>query len=241
MGEETLTTTETDDDPAGTLAQEIPVQGVRGHAVCVRGDDQGADSVAIWHVSASGALCGAWTWPWPTSSEDAQRALSLVDGRLLVSVDPELAVATVAALAAQAGIGDRVRVRERVLCVQPEGFRQEIADFHAELQAAFEKAAATRKSKLVPPDLPPLPGRLHGDLRTQMVALGVGIPADTSEVISQALGTARLVKRLVELWQGAENQRMRRSYMRTGSESRPLGAGWLDALRQATTQLLLHP
>ena len=229
---------------------EVPVeppavQGVRGHLLCARGEHHGVDSVAIWHVSADGTPCGAWVWPWPDTAQDARRAVSLIDGRLLVDVDPDAAVSVIAALAGLAGIADPATTRNRVRAVTPAWLLEEVAALHAELRKAFDEAAAervaARGSKLVPLDFPPLPDRLTGGLPAQLASLGLAPPPGVSPVIATALGGANLVVRLVQSWQEAEAQRMRRSYLRTGLEARPLSGAWVGALREANSRLLIQP
>jgi hypothetical protein len=227
------------------LLERAVVQGVRGHVVCARGSHDGIDSLAIWHVSAEGAACGAWVWPWPSTPEDARRAVSLIDGRLLVDVDPDSAAGVVAQLSETAGIADTGTVLERVQRVTPGWLLDEVASFQASLQKAFDSAVAERAamkgSKLVPLDFPSMPDRLSGDLKAQLAKLGMTVPASASEVIAHALGTANMVGWLIRMWQDAEGQRMRRAYLRTGFESRPLSTAWLAALRTASRTLLIRP
>jgi hypothetical protein len=53
------------------------------------------------------------------------------------------------------------------------------------------------------------------------------------------LGTANVISALIRLWQDAEKQRMRRSYLRSSGETHPLSAQWLAPLRRAATQSVL--
>lgn len=226
------------------LVDRVLVQGVRGHVVVARGDQDDVDSVAIWHVSAEGTLCGAWVWPWPTTVDDARRTVSLIDGRLLVDVNPDAAAGIVADLAESAAVADRPMAMSRVQRVAPGWLLEEVVAFRAELQKAFDEAvaarAAARGGKLVPLDFSPLPDQLTGDLAGQLASLGLQPPAGISAVIGHALGTANLVAWLIQLWQDAEGQRMRRSYLRSGAEARPLSAAWVTALRTAAAELLIR-
>jgi hypothetical protein len=206
---------------------------------CARGIHEDQDTVAIWHVSAEGIACGAWVWPWPSAPEDARRAVGLIDGRLLVDVTPESAIDLAAELADLAGVAAPEITRPRLRRVTPGWLLSEVAGFHSQLQKAFEDAVAARSGKLVPLDLALLPEGLEGDVSTQLSALGLQRPSGVSPVAAHALGTANLVKGLIRLWREAEKQRMRRSYLRSSGDARPLSEEWLSALRDAATQPLI--
>jgi hypothetical protein len=220
------------------------VRDVLGHVACARGaHGDGAhgdvDSLAIWHVSAEGIPSGAWVWPWPAEAAEARRAFGLIDGRLVVDVDPTAAIDVVADLIELAGLAAPSDARQQWQTTTPGQLLQEVTAFHAELERAYDEAASVGSSKLVPLNLSSLPDVLVGDLAAQSAALGLRLPSDVSPVVARALGTANVISALIRLWQDAERQRMRRSYLRSSGETRPLSTEWLAALRRAAAQSVL--
>lgn len=157
-------------------------------------------------VAGMSRLCGAW------ALDSAERQTTL---RTLIATRT-----TVCTAAGQSMLDKLELSADRVLDI--EATLAAVIAARDELQSAYEKAAATRKT-LVPPRWPALPEPL--DVETAHAT------ADDPRT-SRALGIARWFNDLCIAWDGVEEQRLARPYMRSlgGSAARPLPAVTRDAL-----------
>lgn len=207
------------------------VHGATGHVIVAEGaDDSGADAVAVWHVSASGAPVGAWIKPAPAIADDPDAAgqlLRLTSHRALVGWD-----AGVAELLGRLGQWAKRQDPRPTLVLLPEVLA-EVAEHRHIHAAAVEQRQAGSKSKFTPlvwrHDVPEA-----GSWSEFVQAVRLTRPQAASPVAVDALHLARAVAWVSELWHDTETVRTRRSYLveRFGPAA-PLPPQWLARLRQA--------
>jgi hypothetical protein len=177
------------------------------HSVIAVVDVNPAGAVVWWVNVGSvgrqvGRLCGAWV----VDEAESARVRQLLSGRLVLS--------TAAARAMVQASG----VHQSVL-VDAAGTLANVVDTRDALQAAFESEIATlpKGRALVAPRWPALPQPL--DPESPPLVVG-------TEPVRRALGIARWFDTLCHAWDGVEEQRLARKYLRSlgGDSARPLPA-----------------
>jgi hypothetical protein len=177
---------------------------------------EGAESVAIWHVSSEGAPTGAWVRPQADVLADADHAralLVLLQGRAITGV-PTVAVDDwLERLSAVAGLGDRGRWWKAHTFSSVDAFGEVVARRRA-YEATVDAERARNKSVAVltwPHDLPDDVG--VAELAELRQLAGIACPEGTP-VVSEALTIVRVLGWLVVAWAETEDVKARRSYVR---------------------------
>jgi hypothetical protein len=162
----------------------------------------------VWWVNVGsvgrqvGRLCGAWV----IDEAESARVRQLLSGRLVLPT---------------AAARELVRSSHVDLSalVDSAGTLANVADTRDALQAAFESeiAALPKGRALVAPSWPALPQPL--DPESPPLVVG-------TEPVRRALGIARWFDTLCQAWDGIEEQRLARKYLRSlgGDSARPLPA-----------------
>lgn len=220
-------------DSAGDLGG-LPldqVHGATGHVIVAEGaDHSGADAIAVWHVSASGAPVGAWIKPVAALADDpeaAEQLLRLTSHRALVGWDAAIAE-PLRSLVHWAKQQDP----RPTLVLLPEVLA-EVSEHRHTHAAAVGQHQAGAKSKIAPlvwlRDVPKA-----GSWSEFAEAVRLTRPQAASPVAAEALHLVRAVAWAAELWHDTETVRTRRSYLvdRFGPAA-PLPPQWLARLRQA--------
>lgn len=197
---------------------------------------EGAEPVAIWHVSSEGAPTGAWVRLRADVFADAAHArdlLVLLEGRAITGASPAVVDDWLDRLSAVAGLGGRGRWWKDHTFSPIDAFGEVVARRRA--YAATVNAERERNKSVAvltwPHDLPGDAGVTEfAELRR---LAGIACPEGTP-VVSEALTVARVLSWLVVVWAETEDVKARRSYVRLKhGAAEPLPPAWLTAVRTA--------
>lgn len=209
----------------------------RACAVLVFGiGTEGAESVAIWHVSSEGAPTGAWVRLRADVLAEADHArdlLVLLEGRAITGASSAAVDDWLDRLSAVAGLGGRGRWWKAQTFSPVDAFGEVVA--RREAYAATVNAERRRNKSVAaltwPHDLPDNAGVTEFAELRQLA--GIACPEGTP-VVSEALTVARVLSWLAEVWAETEDVKARRSYVRLKhGAAEPLPPAWLGAVRTA--------
>ncbi|AIJ24004.1 DUF6218 family protein [Amycolatopsis methanolica] len=211
-----------------------------GSVVVARGhDDEGHETIAIWHVSPQGAPTGAWIetrQSYRSSAETARRLTTLLERRAITAPGEDEIDAVVGELTTAAGLAETGWWRRQVFA--PSGVFEEIARRRQSIEDVVENARAERKNVAAldwPRELPDVMPRDVEGVRT-LAGIGKGPGASAG---AQAITVARVLRWLVQLWTETEQVKNRRSYVRDAlGEPEALPPSWLAAVRTASAKVL---
>ncbi|GIF08936.1 DUF6218 family protein [Actinoplanes siamensis] len=202
--------------------------GVRGHAVIVTGaNPDGAESLAVWILDPFGTPTGAWVLP--LADLDGARLLEImgmVRGRCPVGWTRESATEALGAVPGVLPAELVARLRAGSLAI-PElvAETREHRARHVEALAAYRATATSKVAPLAwPRELP--------EAGAEAAALTPRPFHAASPAAAAALTLAKALGQAVELWQGTEETRYRRHYLR-GTPQQHLPPRWLAHLRAA--------
>lgn len=208
--------------------------------VAVGAGEDGADSLAVWHVSPAGTPTGAWIVPRGeafASKETAHRLVALLERRAITAAKLPGVDDVVGRLTAIAGLQADQWWSAQVFTP---------ADSFAEIVArreAFDATVSATKAdgkKVADLDWPQdlqahdMPDDIDGLRRVSRLAPVTGPP-----VVSEVIGVARVLAWLVRLWAQTEQVKNRRDYARAAhGVPEPLPPSWLSAVQTARSTRL---
>jgi hypothetical protein len=221
----------TDEQSALRISADI-IPDTIGHAIVREGlNERGESAVAVWHLTATGQPCGAWTVSTDSLADDPAAAsllLGLCTGRPLLAWDAGPARKTLVQLAEWAGA--EAPSRPEVLLSQ---VLAEVAEHRAAYDAAIEEHRSTVKTKVEAlawqREIPQATSwaEFVQDARVRS-------PKAISPLAVDVLHLARAAVWVADLWRDTETVRTRRRYLldRFGPAA-PLPPGWLATLTTA--------
>lgn len=227
------------DEVAASDAAAFQVPGTA--VLAIGGGDNGVASLAVWHVSAVGALTGAWVSPVSEvfgARSAARRVLSFLERRAVADVYPETVPGWLEQLTAAADLPERNGWWKRQE-FSPVGAFGEIVERRRRYADTVEEERARNKAITELEWVHELSDGVEVGSFEELRRIAGVRTAEGNPVVSEALTIARTLRWVVSVWAETEKTKNRRRYVREAhGEVEPLPPSWLSAVQVASATRL---
>ncbi|UKD59503.1 DUF6218 family protein [Amycolatopsis sp. FU40] len=223
------------DEAAASDAAAFQVPGTA--VLAMGGGDDGAESLAVWHVSVAGALTGAWVAPVAEvfgARAAARRVLAFLERRAVAAVYPEKVPGWLEQLTGAADLPERNGWWKRQEFSPAEAFG-EIVERRRRYADTVEEERARNKAITELEWVHELSDSVEIGCFEDLRRVAGVRPAVGNPVVSEALTIARTLRWVVSVWAETEKVKNRRRYVREAhGEAEPLPPSWLSAVQVAS-------